>query len=63
MMIAGSWTPAALVEADPDLEGKIGAFPIPGKDGGMSPSFLGGSHLGDLQQRPRTPTWPGRSSR
>lgn len=46
MMIAGSWTPAALVEANPDLEGKIGAFPIPGPDGGLSPSFLGGSHLG-----------------
>ncbi|HWM74062.1 MAG TPA: sugar ABC transporter substrate-binding protein [Nocardioides sp.] len=45
MMIAGSWTPAALVEGSPDLEGKIGAFPIPGPDGGLSPSFLGGSHL------------------
>ena len=31
--------------AHPDLEGKIGAFPIPGPDGGLSPSFLGGSHL------------------
>ncbi len=46
MMIAGSWTPDALVEANPDLEGRIGAFPIPGPDGGLSPSFLGGSHLG-----------------
>lgn len=46
MMIAGNWTPAALVEANPDLKGKIGAFPIPGKDSGLSPSFLGGSHLG-----------------
>ncbi|MGA9747026.1 MAG: sugar ABC transporter substrate-binding protein [Nocardioides sp.] len=45
MMIAGSWTPGALTEASPDLEGKIGAFPIPGPDGGVSPSFLGGSHL------------------
>ncbi|HEY7045286.1 MAG TPA: sugar ABC transporter substrate-binding protein [Nocardioidaceae bacterium] len=45
MMIAGSWTPGALVEANPDLKGKIGAFPIPGPDGGLSPSFLGGSHL------------------
>ncbi|MUL43026.1 sugar ABC transporter substrate-binding protein [Streptomonospora sp. PA3] len=45
MMIAGSWTPAAMIEANPDLEGKIGAFPIPGPDGGHSPSFLGGSHL------------------
>jgi len=45
MMIAGSWTPAAILEANPDLEGKLGAFPIPGRDGGYSPSFLGGSHL------------------
>jgi len=46
MMISGSWTPDALVEANPELKGKIGAFPIPGKESGMSPSFLGGSHLG-----------------
>jgi N,N'-diacetylchitobiose transport system substrate-binding protein len=45
MMISGSWTPGALVQANPKLEGKIGAFPIPGPTGGMSPSFLGGSHL------------------
>jgi N,N'-diacetylchitobiose transport system substrate-binding protein len=45
MMIAGSWTPGALVQDNPDLKGKIGAFPIPGPDGGMSPSFVGGSHL------------------
>ncbi len=45
MMISGSWTPRALIEASPDLEGKIGAFPIPGQNGGISPSFLGGSHL------------------
>jgi N,N'-diacetylchitobiose transport system substrate-binding protein len=49
MMIAGSWTPPALIEANPDLEGKIGAFPIPGPDGGLSPSFLGGSHLSVFQ--------------
>ncbi|QNN53024.1 sugar ABC transporter substrate-binding protein [Nocardioides mesophilus] len=49
MMISGSWTPRALVEANPDLKGKIGAFPIPGQDGGISPSFLGGSHLGVFQ--------------
>ncbi|HET8716168.1 MAG TPA: sugar ABC transporter substrate-binding protein [Nocardioidaceae bacterium] len=49
MMISGSWTPGALIEANPDLEGKIGAFPIPGPDGGIAPSFLGGSHLGIFQ--------------
>ncbi|HEY0639746.1 MAG TPA: sugar ABC transporter substrate-binding protein [Pseudonocardiaceae bacterium] len=45
MMISGSWTPKAIVEKAPDLEGKIGAFPIPGEKGGISPSFVGGSHL------------------
>lgn len=45
MMISGSWVPGALVQANPRLKGKIGAFPIPGPDGGISPSFLGGSHL------------------
>ncbi|MDA8370576.1 MAG: sugar ABC transporter substrate-binding protein [Nocardiopsaceae bacterium] len=45
MAISGSWTPKAILEAAPDLEGKIAAFPIPGPEGGYSPSFLGGSHL------------------
>lgn len=46
MMITGSWTPKTILADAPDLEGKIGAFPIPGQDEGVSPSFLGGSHLG-----------------
>ncbi|WP_046469122.1 sugar ABC transporter substrate-binding protein [Allosalinactinospora lopnorensis] len=45
MMISGSWTPAAILEGNEELEGNIGAFPVPGPDGGTSPSFLGGSHL------------------
>ncbi|MFC3999170.1 sugar ABC transporter substrate-binding protein [Nocardiopsis sediminis] len=45
MTIAGSWTPKAILEEAPDLEGNIAAVPIPGPDGGYSPSFLGGSHL------------------
>ena len=45
MIISGSWTPKSIVEANPDLEGKLGVVPIPGPDGGMSPSFAGGSHL------------------
>jgi len=45
MMISGSWTPKSIVEKAPDLKGKIGAFPIPGEKGGISPSFVGGSHL------------------
>jgi len=45
MAIMGSWTPGAIVEANKDMDGKFAAVPIPGKDGGMSPSVLGGSHL------------------
>src|SRR5215207_3446075 len=45
MMISGSWTPKAILEKAPDLKGKLGAFPIPGPDGGISPSFVGGSHM------------------
>jgi N,N'-diacetylchitobiose transport system substrate-binding protein len=45
MMISGSWTPKTILQKAPDLKGKIGAFPIPGPDGGLSPSFVGGSHL------------------
>jgi N,N'-diacetylchitobiose transport system substrate-binding protein len=45
MIINGSWTPDTIIDANPDLEGNIGAFPIPGPDGGLSPSFLGGSHM------------------
>lgn len=45
MVIQGNWTPKAAVEANPELEGKIAAFPIPGKTGGIAPAFLGGSNL------------------
>jgi len=45
MILSGSWTPKAILEAAPQLEGKIGAFAIPGPDGGLSPSFTGGSLL------------------
>ena len=45
MAVMGSWTPGAIVEANPDMEGKFAAVPIPGKDGGIAPSVLGGSHL------------------
>lgn len=45
MAIMGSWTPATIVEKNPELEGKFAAIPIPGEDGGISPSVLGGSHL------------------
>ncbi len=52
MIISGSWTPKAILEAAPELQGKIGAFPIPGPTGGLSPSFLGGSHLSIFEGSP-----------
>lgn len=45
MAVMGSWTPSAVLEQNPDLEGSIAAAPIPGQDGGIAPSVLGGSHL------------------
>lgn len=45
MVIQGNWTPKTALEQNPDLKGKIGAFAIPGKDGGVAPAFLGGSNL------------------
>ena len=45
MAVMGSWTPGAIVDANEDMEGKFAAVPIPGKDGGIAPSVLGGSHL------------------
>lgn len=45
MIISGNWTIGAIIENNPDLEGNIGAFPIPAPEGGVGPSFLGGSHL------------------
>ncbi|GLU48012.1 sugar ABC transporter substrate-binding protein [Nocardiopsis ansamitocini] len=45
MAVLGSWAPKAILAANPDLRGRLAAFPIPGRDGGYSPSFLGGSHL------------------
>jgi N,N'-diacetylchitobiose transport system substrate-binding protein len=49
MIFSGSWTPKAILEAAPDLQGKIGAFPIPGPTGGLAPSVLGGSLLSIFQ--------------
>lgn len=46
MVIQGSWTPTTIVKDAPEMKDKIGAFVIPGKDSGIAPSFLGGSHLG-----------------
>lgn len=45
MAVMGSWTPGAIVDANADMAGKFAAVPIPGKNGGIAPSVLGGSHL------------------
>ncbi len=45
MAVMGSWTPAAITEKNPDMKGKFAAVPIPGENGGIAPSVLGGSHL------------------
>src|SRR5690625_4569975 len=45
MAILGSANPNAILESNPDLEGDIGVFPFPGKDGGYTDSFAGGSSL------------------
>lgn len=48
MIIGGNWTISSLVEDDPAWEDKIGVVTLPGQDGGTSPSFVGGSLLGDF---------------
>ncbi|MFC5234718.1 sugar ABC transporter substrate-binding protein [Pseudonocardia zijingensis] len=45
MIFSGSWTPKAILEAAPDLEGKIGVFPLPGPNVGLAPTVVGGSVL------------------
>lgn len=57
MAISGSWTPRAIEEADPELAENLGAFPIPGPEGGYSPSFLGGSHLGVFEGADTEAAW------
>jgi N,N'-diacetylchitobiose transport system substrate-binding protein len=49
MVIQGNWTPKTAIQQNPSLKGKIGAFAIPGKDGGLAPTFLGGSNLSIMQ--------------
>ncbi|MCR2793440.1 sugar ABC transporter substrate-binding protein [Microbacterium sp. zg.Y625] len=45
MAVMGSWTPTAIVDKNPEMDGKFAAIPIPAEDGGIAPSVLGGSHL------------------
>ncbi|MGI8416253.1 MAG: sugar ABC transporter substrate-binding protein [Nakamurella sp.] len=49
MVISGNWTISTIEKDVPEMKGKLGAFPIPGKTSGISPSFLGGSHLSIFQ--------------
>ena len=45
MAIMGSWTPKTVVQQGPDMQSNFAATPIPGQNGGIAPSVLGGSHL------------------
>ena len=45
MAISNSSNPKAIIESNPDLEGKLGVFTLPGQDGGYMDSFAGGSLL------------------
>ncbi|MGK5531395.1 sugar ABC transporter substrate-binding protein [Streptomyces sp. URMC 129] len=48
MVINGNWTVRTLLDDDPAWADRIGVVPIPGRDGGYSPSFVGGSLLGEF---------------
>lgn len=43
MIIGGGWTVGTLLDADPTSHGTFAATPIPAPDGGIAPSFMGGS--------------------
>ncbi|MCY9785034.1 sugar ABC transporter substrate-binding protein [Nocardiopsis sp. EMB25] len=45
MAISGSANPKAILESNPDLEGRLGVFVIPGREDGYTDSFAGGSLL------------------
>ena len=57
MTLSGSWTPKAFVAAAPGLKGKLAAAPIPGENGGMSKSFLGGSYLSTFKGNNQALAW------
>ncbi|MFI6940936.1 sugar ABC transporter substrate-binding protein [Streptomyces sp. NPDC050418] len=57
MSISGNWTPKAFVDENPELKDKLGAVPIPGPDGGMSRSFLGGSYLSTFDTDKKDLAW------
>jgi len=46
MLMGPGWKQGQIEEECPALKGKLGVFPLPGSDGDVAPSFLGGSVLG-----------------
>jgi N,N'-diacetylchitobiose transport system substrate-binding protein len=58
MLAAPGWKPGQIMDPEqgcPEtMEGKLGAFPLPGSDGDVAPSFLGGSVLGISAQSENT---------
>lgn len=45
MMIGGGWDLAAILDTNPDLEGRVGTAVLPEGPGGSRDTFAGGSHL------------------
>lgn len=52
MIVNGAWTVGTLLDADEEWDGKFGVMPMPGKDGGVSPSFMGGSLVSVIEGTP-----------
>ncbi|WP_049569059.1 sugar ABC transporter substrate-binding protein [Streptomyces sp. SBT349] len=48
MIVNGNWTVNTLLQADPAWADQIGVVPLPGRESGFSPSFVGGSLLGEF---------------
>jgi N,N'-diacetylchitobiose transport system substrate-binding protein len=48
MVVNGNWTVNTLLAEDPSWADRVGVVPIPGRTSGFSPSFVGGSLLGEF---------------
>ncbi|RKN04333.1 sugar ABC transporter substrate-binding protein [Streptomyces radicis] len=48
MVVNGNWTVNTLIQADPAWAEQVGVVPLPGQESGFSPSFVGGSLLGEF---------------
>ncbi|HEY8547785.1 MAG TPA: extracellular solute-binding protein [Acidimicrobiales bacterium] len=46
MLMGPGWKAGQIEEECPEMADKLGVFPLPGSDGEVAPSFLGGSVLG-----------------